>query len=139
MEKFALSFSVALRPGQKILIQGELGAGKTFFVRSILKNLGLTVPIPSPTYTLINEYEVLIRNQNVLVRHLDLYRLRKEREVWELGIDEILQDPSIVFVEWADKFQNIFKQADLNIKIRVDSTGKRQISLHGFSVEGRGQ
>ncbi len=87
-----------LTPPFVISLYGELGSGKTTFVRGIARGLGID-KVRSPTFTLINRYE-----GRCVLYHIDLYRIAEEEEVFHLGLTEILEDQNaIIVIEWADK------------------------------------
>ncbi len=82
-----------------ILLKGDLGAGKTTFVKHFARALGYKGVVQSPTYSLLNEYPL---PNNKLIYHLDLYRLNSMEEVMEIGIEDCLYDSNFCFVEWYD-------------------------------------
>ena len=86
------------RPGDLVLLAGDLGAGKTAFAQGFGAGLGITETITSPTFTLAQEYEGRLR-----MHHLDVYRLDQLGEVAGLGLAELLDDGSVVLIEWGDK------------------------------------
>ncbi len=117
-ERFARSLS----PGDVVLLYGELGAGKTAFVRGLARGLGASVDdVSSPTFTLIQEY----RGQGVTLQHVDLYRLQPV-EVDDLGLDELIAGGDIVAIEWAERWLGRPPDA---IEVRIDDLGadKREI------------
>src|SRR5581483_4174459 len=98
--RFAADIACALEPGDLITLSGDLGAGKTTFARALIRYLAgdPKVEVPSPTFTLIQTYEV----PRFTVVHADLYRLSGTAELAELGFDD-LPDNAVVLVEWPDR------------------------------------
>lgn len=112
-----------LRPGDTILLEGQIGAGKTHFVRSVVRALLRSgkrreIDVPSPTYTLVQTYHAL----SVTVWHADLYRLTDSSEVAELGLDEAFQS-AIVLVEWPDRLEDPPGDA-LTLRFDVQNEGR---------------
>lgn len=120
-----------LKPPVLLILTGTLGAGKTTLVKGIAQALGAADPdeVTSPTFTLIHEFEGERGGHPVSLYHLDLYRLETERQVEQLGIDELLEDDSIVLVEWGEKFPSVVRRA--GGELRLESTGGdcRRITL----------
>ena len=94
-EAFAARLAPCLRQGDVIALEGDLGVGKTTFVRALLRALGVTGDVPSPTFTLMQTYDV----EATRFYHFDLYRLKSPDEVDELGWDDALAD-GVSLVEW---------------------------------------
>jgi tRNA threonylcarbamoyladenosine biosynthesis protein TsaE len=86
-----------LRPGDLVLLKGELGAGKTTFVRGMARGVGSAAPVASPTFQLVRIYP-----GRVQLAHVDLYRLVKDDEVCDVGLDELL-DAGAVVIEWGER------------------------------------
>ena len=101
-ETVALGRTVAatLRPGDVLALCGELGAGKTHFVKGLAAGLGATASVTSPTFTLIHEYP----GGRLPLFHFDFYRLDEEDEALKIGLDEYLDGDGACVIEWADKF-----------------------------------
>ena len=103
----ALQLAQTLRPGDVVLLHGELGAGKTAFVRGLAEGLGISPDaVSSPTFTLIQEY----RGGRLPLFHVDLYRLDDPREIDDLGLEEIAAD-GVLAIEWAEKLPRTAEDA----------------------------
>ena len=105
--------------GWLILLKGELGSGKSTLVRALLRQLGVAGPVPSPTYTLVEPYEVRGRS----VYHVDLYRIFGEAELPYLGWPDLRQ--GLVLVEWPERVAAAAQNADLSIELDFDDGGRR--------------
>jgi tRNA threonylcarbamoyl adenosine modification protein YjeE len=115
--------ATALRPGDAVALAGDLGAGKTTLARAILRALGVTESVPSPTFTLVQSY----RTAGMTVSHYDLYRLKNPAEMAELGLEEALEDGAVL-VEWPERAA-LPQDA---LQVRLDSeNGKRRALLEG--------
>ena len=110
-----------LRAGDLLVLEGDLGAGKTFLVRAIARRLGVpaALPVTSPTFTLVNEHAT----QPPLV-HADLYRLGDADEVVELGLVERIGNDAIVIVEWGDRFSEALGGRGLWIRLELGAQGR---------------
>ena len=93
-------FAAALRAGDVLGLCGDLGAGKTHFVKGLCSGLGAAAEVTSPTFTLIHEY----RGGRLPLFHFDLYRLEAEDDLLRIGFDEYLDAGGVLALEWADKF-----------------------------------
>jgi ATPase, YjeE family len=96
-EAFGERFGKRLRAGDMVLLTGELGAGKTTFVRGVARGTGSSAPVASPTFQLVRVYA-----GRVQLAHIDLYRIESPGELIDLGLDELL-DQGAVVVEWGDR------------------------------------
>jgi len=129
---FATDLATALPEstgGLTLLLRGELGAGKSTFARALIRALGHTGPVPSPTYTLVEPYEVPAG----AIYHIDLYRVSDEEELRFLGWTEL--DEGFRIVEWPDRAPGIAAEADLLLTLDYRDTG-RQAELEGLSAAG---
>jgi tRNA threonylcarbamoyladenosine biosynthesis protein TsaE len=90
------------RPGDLILLSGDLGAGKTAFVQGFGRAMGVTGRITSPTFTLAQRYEAERGDGELVLHHLDVYRLNQLGEFRDLGVDELLDDGGMVLIEWGE-------------------------------------
>ena len=122
-------------PGGKfflITLQGDLGAGKTTFCRGLLQALGHAGPVRSPTYTIIESYDLAAHR----VHHLDLYRLAEADELEYIGGRDLFSEASIMLVEWPERGQGWLPTAD--IAIRIDCHGQeRFFSAAALTPAGR--
>lgn len=131
-ETAALARKIAalLRPGDVLLLEGEIGAGKTHFARSLIQSL-LSTPedIPSPTFTLVQTYD----GPDCEIWHADLYRLTSPDEVVELGLTDAFED-SICLVEWPDRLADLRPATALTLAFSMHSEqGRRDLVLSSES------
>ena len=105
--------------GWLLLLKGDLGSGKSTLARALLRQLGVVGPVPSPTYTLVEPYEVRDRT----VYHVDLYRISGEAELPYLGWSELRQ--GLVLVEWPERVPGVAQGADLDIELAFDGGGRK--------------
>ncbi len=126
------SLAHLLEPGDVVLLDGELGAGKTTFTSGLAHGLGVQETIWSPTFTLVR----ILTSGRIPLAHVDLYRLKLVGEIDELGIDELLEQGSVVVVEWGEPAAGIFGPSYLEIKLAYDLSAvgdsNRHITLEGF-------
>ena len=120
----ARQFAEALRPNDAIALVGDLGAGKTHFVKGLLLGLGSADEVTSPTFTLLHEY----RGGRLPVFHFDFYRLNEAVEIAEIGFDDYLEDEGIAVVEWADRFPHVFPERTRWLRIDASSLSERAIT-----------
>ena len=105
---YAGRLAATARPGQTYLLTGDLGSGKTTFVRHFLRACGVRGEVPSPTFNLVLTYDTTLPSgQAATVWHVDLYRLEDPEELAELGLEEAMAD-GVVFVEWPDLLAGMY-------------------------------
>ena len=113
---------LAVRPAAlMVFLQGELGAGKTTLVRGCLAALGHQGRVPSPTYTLIEPYEL----SGLRVFHVDLYRLRAAAEIEGIGLGEEIGPGAIALIEWPERGAGWLPQPDLRLRLEIVPQGRR--------------
>jgi tRNA threonylcarbamoyladenosine biosynthesis protein TsaE len=124
--EFARTLGKTLEPPVIVFLEGNLGAGKTVFAKGLICGLGHPDPndIPSPSFTLINEYELRFK-----VYHIDLYRIEGSADMATLGLDEIFSSPAVILVEWAEKLNEEFPDEVILVKIEDLGNDDRQIHL----------
>jgi tRNA threonylcarbamoyladenosine biosynthesis protein TsaE len=118
---------VAAQPNKILLFNGEMGAGKTTFIKQLCKTLGVTEATSSPTFSLVNEYET---TDNQLIYHFDFYRLKNETEALDMGVDDYLYSGNWCFIEWAENISNLIPETHSTITIEVLADGKRLLKLN---------
>ena len=114
-----------LEGNEIICLEGELGTGKTSLIQGIGHGQGISEPITSPTFTLVNEYQGV----TATLYHVDLYRLESTREMTQAGIDAYLFSDGICLIEWAEKATAILPPEHLNITMKHQGGNKRDILL----------
>ena len=120
-------FSKDLRPGDVIALIGDLGSGKTTFIKGIALGLGLKSrdEVTSPTFALMHIYAT-----HVPLYHFDLYRLETTKEIESIGLDEFLNDRSVICcLEWADRAKKMLPRKTLRISFKVKGPKTREITI----------
>lgn len=117
-------------PSKVILFNGDMGVGKTTLIKQLCKTLGVQDATSSPTFSLVNEYQA---DNNQTVYHFDFYRLNKETEALDMGIDDYLYSGNWCFIEWSEKIANLIPQQHTVINIELLPTGERTLELKLFS------
>ena len=119
-----------LLPGDVVAMYGDLGAGKTAFVRGLARGLGYSGRVSSPTFTIVNEYEGTIP-----VFHFDMYRLKSSDELFEIGWEDYLDRNGVCAVEWSENAEDAFPR-DV-IKVEIKKLGEKDREIAFSFPEGR--
>jgi tRNA threonylcarbamoyladenosine biosynthesis protein TsaE len=129
MRALAASLGRRVAPGDAIALVGDLGAGKTVFVQGLAAGLGYPGPVTSPTFTLIHVYQ----GGRTTLFHADLYRLEREEELEDVGLDDIFRQDGVAVVEWADRFPRVMPQDRLELRLEVVDAERRRVTpaAHG--------
>jgi tRNA threonylcarbamoyladenosine biosynthesis protein TsaE len=112
-----------LRPGDAVLLSGELGTGKTVLTQGIAEGLDVREPVKSPSFVLLHEYE-----GRFPVYHADLYRLESPQEVADLGLDEVAAD-GVLVVEWAERGNGVLPEEHLRVRLAYAGGDRRRLTL----------
>lgn len=113
-------------PSRVILFQGEMGVGKTTLIKALTKALGVLETTSSPTFSLVNEYQ---NKDTQALYHFDFYRIKKETEALDMGVDEYLYSGNWCFIEWAENIPNLIPTKYSKISITSDLRGQRKLNF----------
>jgi tRNA threonylcarbamoyladenosine biosynthesis protein TsaE len=134
--KLGADFARSLIAGVNVYLHGDLGAGKTTLVRGALNGLGFFGKVKSPTYTLVEPYQVQINKKMSNVYHFDLYRFMDEEEWDAAGFRDYFNQHSICLIEWPDKAGSLIPQADIDVYLELSGEG-RIARLIGNTTAGK--
>lgn len=125
--RLAEGFGKKLRPGTAVALVGEIGAGKTVFIKGLCRGLGVkkSDEVKSPTFVLLHLYK-----GKVPIHHFDLYRLEHEKELETIGFDEFLSNPSAIsLIEWADRAPKWIPRNAAWVELKITGSTSRRISI----------
>jgi len=128
-EALGESLAQKLRAGDVVALYGDLGAGKTAFVRGMARGLNSPMRVTSPTFTIVNEYE-----GSIPLFHFDMYRLGGPDELFGIGWDDYLARGGICVVEWSENVEDIFDGTEYSVTIEKLSEDDRKITVTGPSA-----
>ena len=134
-KQLASTLAPYLHEGDVVVLNGDLGAGKTQFVQGVAAALGVTASVTSPTFNILLTY----KQGRIPLHHLDLYRLDDASELEDIDYYALIDGDSdgVAFVEWAEKFPDELPCDYLEITISVDVTGQRTVCAHSFGARSR--
>ena len=130
LQGLASKVARVLEPGDVVVLAGEVGSGKTTFVRAAALALGVTERVTSPTYQLARGYDGLVDGQRVVVNHMDLYRLEGIEDRDALELDDYLEPEAVTFIEWAAPALDAIDDPSL-VHISHETPTTRSVSLEG--------
>ncbi len=122
----AKSLASSLKPGTVIALDGELGAGKTVFVKGIAMGLGIFENITSPTFTIVKEYSGRLK-----LYHFDVYRIEDSSELFQIGFDEYINGEGVSVIEWAVNIEDTLPSDTIYINIEGSGYSQRKIEIGG--------
>ena len=125
-EALGAEFAKNLPGGTVIAMYGDLGAGKTAFVRGMAKGMGLECRVTSPTFTIVNEY----LGQRELI-HFDMYRLSSADELFDIGWDDYIARGAVCAVEWSENVSEAFTGDEIRLNIEKLDDNTRKITIEG--------
>lgn len=122
-EVIAEEYAAGIKPGEVVCLYGDLGAGKTQFVKGFVKAFGLAGnEVNSPTFTIINEY-----NGSIPVYHFDCYRLEHEEEALEIGAEEYFYGNGVCIIEWPERILGVLPDSRKEIQLKHIAKNRREI------------
>ena len=128
-EELGRRFAEKLPGGTVVAMYGDLGAGKTAFVRGMARGMGLDCRVSSPTFTIVNEY----LGKRELI-HFDMYRLSGADELFEIGWEDYLNRGAVCAVEWSENVSDAFFGDEIRVDIRKLSDSEREITIEGAEL-----
>ena len=133
----AHSFAAQLQRGDVVALSGELGAGKTQFVKGMCSGLGVNEPVTSPTFVILHRYSGKDkRNAELLLYHLDLYRVKSLEEIYDIGYEEFFYGDGIAFVEWGELLGELLPQRRYDVRLSLgEKEEDRKIDIR--QLEGK--
>jgi tRNA threonylcarbamoyladenosine biosynthesis protein TsaE len=130
-EQMAARVAACLVSPLVLTFTGEIGAGKTTFIRAMLRCLGVNSAIKSPTFSLVESYQ----GTNLQIHHFDLYRIQDEAELDYIGFRDYFTDNAICCIEWPERATGYLTEADLGFTLSLKGDG-REMQMHAFSPAG---
>ena len=130
--RFGEKLAQALQPGLFVALSGELGSGKTTLARGILRGLGYEGKVKSPTYTLVEVYEL----SRLDLYHFDLYRFKDSRELLEAGFRDDFDSRNVCLVEWPERAKDLLPIADLSVSL-AEERGGRHVRIAAQTESGK--
>ena len=123
-KKLAEEFAGVVQQGQVIVLNGNLGSGKTFFIKSVLNFFSIK-NVSSPSFAIVNEY-----NGSIKAYHFDFFRLKNTAELYDIGWQDYLNDTrAVAFIEWGDQLENALPEKRIEIRITATNDTKRQFDF----------
>ncbi len=126
IDEASLEFIRAMGDNTVFAFHGDMGAGKTTFIKAICENLGVSDTINSPTFAIVNEYR---SDSGELIYHFDFYRINKIEEVFDFGYEDYFYSGSLCFIEWPEKVDTLLPKDTVNVYVKVQEDGSREVSL----------
>ena len=124
----ASDFILSCNKGERVVLNGDLGAGKTFFIKAALSSIGIK-NVNSPSFAIVNEYQ-----NKFHICHFDFYRLKNSSELFDIGwLDYLNNDESIIFIEWGNRLPSVLPSERIEINIAILNGTEREFRFEKFS------
>lgn len=124
IDQAAIEFVKSMGDNTVFAFRGEMGAGKTTFIKAICEKLGVSDTINSPTFAIVNEYR---SDSGELIYHFDFYRINKVEEAFDFGYEDYFYSGSLCFIEWPELIENLLPADTVNVSIKVLEDGNRSV------------
>jgi tRNA threonylcarbamoyladenosine biosynthesis protein TsaE len=131
------AFAQLLRPGDVVLLAGQLGAGKTTFTQGVARGLGVSERVTSPTFTMVREHRCVNTQGITTLHHADVYRVGSLDEVVDLALGELVEESAVAIVEWGDIASSVFGVEVLTVDFAIDDAEGRRLVVGGALAQGR--
>ncbi|MBR3067297.1 MAG: tRNA (adenosine(37)-N6)-threonylcarbamoyltransferase complex ATPase subunit type 1 TsaE [Prevotella sp.] len=130
IEESAKEFIAAIGDARVLAFYGKMGAGKTTFIKAICHALGVTEPVTSPTFAIVNEYQSSPASglQGAPIYHFDFYRIKRLAEVYDMGYEEYFYSGHLCLIEWPELIEELLPDDALRITISEEADGTRTVS-----------
>ena len=132
-KQLASTLARYLHPGDVVVLEGDLGAGKTQFVQGVAQGLGIKAPVTSPTFNILLSYE----DGTLPLYHFDLYRLERVEELEDIGYYETVEGDGVTFIEWGEKFPQALPCDFLRIRLSVCDDASRLVEVRSSGERSR--
>jgi tRNA threonylcarbamoyladenosine biosynthesis protein TsaE len=127
--EFASQFWSYVKEAKVFAFHGEMGAGKTTIIEALCKSKGVKDVMGSPTFSIINEYAYYEKDNEQIIYHIDLYRLKDEQEIIQAGVEDCIYSGAICFVEWPEKAPHLFDEHTVHVFIEVINEAERKVKI----------
>ena len=130
---FASAFAGRLQRGDIVTLFGELGSGKTQFVKGVCQGFKTSTPVTSPSFVILNRYNGMDESKNeILLYHFDLYRIQSLAEIYDLGYEEFLQGDGVCLIEWAEMLGELLPKQRYDVRFSLGAEeNQRRIEISG--------
>lgn len=122
----AAEFVTLMGDNTVFAFHGEMGAGKTTFIKAICEKLGVNDVINSPTFAIVNEYR---SDSGELIYHFDFYRINKEEEAFDFGYEDYFYSGSLCFIEWPEKIESLLPHDTVHVTVKEAENGNRLVEI----------
>jgi tRNA threonylcarbamoyladenosine biosynthesis protein TsaE len=121
-----------LHKGDAVGLFGDLGSGKTTFVKGLAAGLGLKIKVNSPSFVILKIYSRNIKSDNISLYHFDLYRLKTLKELEDIGYEDFINNRGVCVIEWADRADKLLPRDRLEVRIKIKEGGSREIKIIAY-------